>query len=103
MGELIEEDEVKEDAFHVKLPGSKKFRSLYLPCVRKSKKAERLEEKPKSIDVTRPEMPSASADVGAGATPIIVAAALGTAAELSLLPLPTSRNLNLVRRTLWSL
>jgi hypothetical protein len=40
MGELIEEDEGKKDTIKVKLPGSKKFRSLDLPGVKRSKSKE---------------------------------------------------------------
>jgi len=78
MGELIEEDEGKKDTIHVKLPSSKKFKSLDLPGVKRSTGKKSYEKK--SIDIDAEAM-SSSTIVAAGAAAAATATAVRLATE----------------------
>jgi hypothetical protein len=92
MGELIEEDEGKRDTINVRLPSSKKFKSLDLPAVKRLavKKADKLEEKAKSVEVTRLEFPGTDIDAGA-ASPAIAASAAAAAGATATVELSTEK------------
>jgi len=74
MGELIEEDEGKKDTIHVKSPGSKKFKSLDLPGIKRSTGKKSYEKRSTDID-TEPTSSStivaASAAAAATTAPLL--------------------------------